>query len=240
MPLNMDKVTTLTFDCYGTLIDWESGIWDGFQPLLLANGSALTRHATLENFARIESTVQAETPDMLYPQVLRETHRRFAAEHSFTTTADMDDHFGDFVPYWPAFPDSADALRRLGATFNLVILSNVNRDGFAASARRLGVNFDVIYTAQDIGSYKPNHENFRHMLKGMENDHNTAPEMILHVAQSLFHDIEPAQHFGMQTAWIDRQNLSDGGSWGATAKTATMPKPDATFDSLMAFADAVC
>ena len=240
MTLKMDNITTLTFDCYGTLIDWESGIWDGFQPLLLANKSQLTRHATLENFARIESAVQAETPSMIYPEVLRETHRRFAAEHSMTTTANMDDRFGDFVPYWPAFPDSADALRRLAQKFRLVILSNVNRDGFASSAMRLGVDFDVIYTAQDIGSYKPNHENFRHMLASMEQDHATAPDAILHVAQSLFHDIEPANHFGMQTAWIDRQNLSDGGSWGATAKTATMPKADATFPTLMAFADAVC
>lgn len=240
MTLKLDNITTLTFDCYGTLIDWESGIWDGFQPLLLANGSALTRHKTLEAFARIESTVQAETPGLLYPLVLRETHRRFAAENGFETTTAMDDRFGDFVPYWPAFPDSADALRRLGSKYKLVILSNVNRDGFAGSAMRLGSHFDVIYTAEDIGSYKPNPENFRHMLAGLEQDHATPAGAILHVAQSLFHDIEPAQQFNMQTAWIDRQNLAGGGSWGATAKTASMPEPDARYTSLMAFADAVC
>ena len=113
MALNIGNVTTLTFDCYGTLIDWESGIWDGFQPLLMANESGLTRHETLEAFARIESSVQAETPGLIYPQVLREVHRRFAANNGYATTAAMDDRFGDFVPYWPAFPDSADALRRL-------------------------------------------------------------------------------------------------------------------------------
>lgn len=240
MPLDLSPVTTLTFDCYGTLIDWESGIWDGFQPLLLANGSRMTRHHVLEIFARIESTVQAETPGMLYPDVLRETHRRFAADNSLETTTAMDDRFGDFVPYWPAFPDSADALRRLAEKFKLVILSNVNRDGFAASARRLGTSFDAIYTAEDIGSYKPNPENFRHMLARLEQDHATTAGAILHVAQSLFHDIEPAQQFDLQTAWIDRQNLAGGGSWGATAKTATMPQPDAAFPTLMAFADAVC
>ena len=240
MALNIDNVTTLTFDCYGTLIDWESGIWDGFQPLLMANESRMTRHETLEAFARFESSVQAETPGLIYPQVLREVHRRFAAHYAYETTPAMDDRFGDFVPYWPAFPDSADALRRLAERFRLVILSNVNRDGFAASEARLGTGFDAIYTAEDIGSYKPNHENFRHMLAALEADHATPSEAILHVAQSLFHDIEPARHFGMQTAWIDRQNLAGGGSWGATAKTAGMPEPDATFPTLMAFADAVC
>lgn len=240
MALNIGNVTTLTFDCYGTLIDWESGIWDGFQPLLMANESRLTRHETLEAFARIESSVQAETPGLIYPQVLREVHRRFAANHDYETTPAMDDRFGDFVPYWPAFPDSADALRRLAEKFRLVILSNVNRDGFAASEARLGTGFDVIYTAEDIGSYKPNPENFRHMLAALEADHATPAGTILHVAQSLFHDIEPAQQFGMQTAWIDRQNLAGGGSWGATARTASMPEPDAVFPTLMAFADTVC
>lgn len=236
--MNFDAFTTLTFDCYGTLIDWESGIWDGFQPLLMANGSAMTRHITLEKFAVIESTVQAETPGMLYPKVLRETHRRFAAAKGFSSTAEMDARFGDFVPFWPAFPDSADALRLLKQKYRLVILSNVNQAGFAASNTRLGVEFDAIYTAEDIGSYKPNAANFTHMLEKLSLDHGTENGQILHVAQSLFHDIKPGNAAGMTTAWIDRQNLKEGGSWGATAHTGSMPEPDIRFTSMMEFARA--
>ena len=109
--------------------------------------------------------------------------------------------------------------------FRLVILSNVNRDGFAASEVRLGTGFDVIYTAEDIGSYKPNPENFRHMLAALEADHATPSGTILHVAQSLFHDIEPAQQFGMQTSWIDRQNLAGGGSWGQRPRQQACRNP---------------
>lgn len=238
--MKYNDFTTLTFDCYGTLIDWESGIWDGFQPLLASNGSPLTRHVTLEQFAVIESTIQAETPGMLYPDVLREAHRRFAHQHNLRTTTDLDDRFGDFVPYWPAFPDTADALRLLKQRYRLVILSNVNRHGFAASNMRLGVEFDAIYTAEDIGSYKPNPDNFAHMLDRLEAEHDTRKNQILHVAQSLFHDIEPAQHFDLPTVWIDRQNLRGGGSWGATAVTGSMPEPDAVFPTMMDFAETAC
>lgn len=236
--MNYNAFTTLTFDCYGTLIDWESGIWDGFQPLLMANNSTMTRHVLLEKFAVIESTVQAETPGMLYPQVLTETHQRFAQQEGLTSSADMDTRFGHFVPYWPAFPDSADALRLLKQKYKLVILSNVNRDGFAASNTRLGVEFDAIYTAEDVGSYKPNPNNFTYMLDRLATDHGTENADILHVAQSLFHDIKPGNEAGMTTAWIDRQHLKDGGSWGATAHTGTMPEPDVRFTSMMEFAQA--
>ena len=238
--MNMQDYTTLTFDCYGTLIDWESGIWDGFQPLLRANKSLITRHDCLEDFAKCESAIQAERPAMLYPQVLREAHRRFAELRGLKTNEALDDAFGDFVPYWPAFEDSADALRQLKAHFNLVILSNVDRQSFAASNNRLGVDFDAIYTAQDVGSYKPNPHNFEFMLKGLASDHNIEQHQILHVAQSLFHDIQPAQNFDLPTIWIDRQNLEGGGSWGATARIEGNPVPDKRFTSMQAFADWIC
>jgi 2-haloacid dehalogenase len=238
--MNYKPFTTLTFDCYGTLIDWESGIWDGFQPLLAANSSTMTRHQLLGNFAIIESTIQAETPGMIYSDVLTEAHRRFALEEGLKSNDEMNARFGQFVPYWPAFPDSADALRLLKQHFRLVILSNVNRAGFAASNERLGVRFDAIYTAEDVGSYKPDPANFSHMLTRLDADHAIPGEAVLHVAQSLFHDIQPARAAGLPTVWIDRQNLRGGGSWGATARTGSMPQADITFDTMMDFAKAAC
>ena len=238
----MDKTsfTTLTFDCYGTLIDWESGIWDGLQMMLLANGSDKNRHEALVDFAATESAIQAETPSMLYPEVLSRTHAQLAKQWGYQTTTEMDERFGAFVPYWNAFEDSADALRKLAKHYKLVILSNVDRTSFAGSNARLGVNFDAIYTAEDIGSYKPHPQNFPHMLEALERDHNTAPHQVLHVAQSLFHDIKPGKAAGLPCIWIDRQDLAGGGSWGATAHVENVPEPDKRFTSLAAFADWAC
>ena len=230
----------LTFDCYGTMIDWESGIWDAFQPLLMANEIAsVTRKEALATFAEIESGQQAKTPDMLYPQLKALCHRKFAEKLGLETTAELDEVFGHSVAHWPAFPDSADALRRLKKHYKLVILSNVNRDGFAASNRKLGVAFDAIYTAEDIGSYKPAKANFEYMLSHLRSDLGIEKEAVLHTAQSLFHDHVPATAFGLAKAWIDRQGLSKGGDWGATAKVAERPDVDFLFPSLAAMADAV-
>jgi len=232
--------TTLTFDCYGTLIDWESGIWDAYQPLILANGRVdITRDEALAAHARLESVQQTETPGMLYPELLARVHGGFANRYELETTEEMDARFGASIAHWPAFPDTADALRRLGQRYKLVILSNVNRAGFAASNRKLGVAFDAIYTAEDIGSYKPTRRNFEHMLERLEADHGIRPDQILHTAQSLFHDHVPAGDFGLARAWIDRQGLSAGGAWGATAEVAERPEVDFLFPTMAAMADAV-
>ncbi|MBN35588.1 MAG: haloacid dehalogenase type II [Rhodospirillaceae bacterium] len=230
--------STLTFDCYGTLIDWERGIWDALQPLIAASGrSDIDRQTGLMAFAELESAQQAATPGMLYPDILRHVHGAFARRFSLETTAAMDDTFGASVPHWPAFPDTADALRRLIKHFKLVILSNVNVDGFAASNRKLGVEFDAIYTAQDVGSYKPNLASFDHMLERLQADHGIARGEILHTAQSLFHDHVPATRAGLAKAWIDRQGLSKGGDWGATAVVADQPEVDFLFPTMLAMAD---
>lgn len=120
-----------------------------------------------------------------------------------------------------------------------MILSNVNRDGFAASNRKLGVSFDAVYTAEDVGSYKPAMRNFEYMLEHLRADHDVSRDEILHTAQSLFHDHVPAERAGLARAWIDRQRLSEGGSWGATARVEDRPKADFVFPSLGAMAEAV-
>ena len=123
--------------------------------------------------------------------------------------------------------------------YKLVILSNVNRDGFAASSRKLGVAFYAIYTAQDIGSYKPNPRNFTYLMERLQAEHGIAPSDILHTAQSMHHDHVQATAHGLATAWIDRQRLSQGGNWGATAEVAKRPKTDFVYFSMAEMADAV-
>ena len=202
----------LTFDCYGTLIDWESGIWDALQPLI-ARGERddVTRERALEAFARAETEQELETPDLLYPELLARVHRTLAGRFSLATDEALDRGFGDSVPHWPAFPDTADALRRLKKRFALVILSNVHRAGFAASARKLGVEFDLVCTAEDVGRYKPDSANFDWLLARAKAELGVAPDEILHTAQSLHHDHVPAARAGLARAWIDRQGLAEGG-----------------------------
>ncbi len=225
--------TTLTFDCYGTLIDWESGIWDAMQPLIQVNQRIdITRSAGLEAFALIQSTLEKETPNLLYPQLLTRVHRSLARHFDLETSEAMDEIFGLSVPHWPAFPDSADALRILKKHFKLVILSNVNREGFAASNRKLGVEFDAIYTAQDVGSYKPDPANFTYLLENLKSDLGVTPGQILHTAQSLFHDHVPASEFGLARAWIDRQDLANSDNWGATARVENRPEVDFLFSTM--------
>ena len=240
MTKRLSDFSTLTFDCYGTLIDWESGIWDALQPLIQASGRGdITRSRALETFAAVESAQQAATPGMLYPEILERVHAGLAERFGLETSAEMDRAFGGSLPHWPAFPDTADALRVLKKRYRLVILSNVNREGFAASNRKLGVAFDAIYTAEDVGAYKPDPRNFAYMLERLAGDHGLKPGDILHTAQSLFHDHVPAKTAGLARAWIDRQGLSEGGRWGATAHVAERPEVDFLFPTMAAMAEAV-
>ncbi len=240
MAKKLMNYSTLTFDCYGTLIDWETGIWDAFQPLVQSSGrDDITRNVTLETFAEIENTQEYATPDMLYPALLEKVHADFAKRFNLQSNSSMDQAFGESIAHWPAFPDTADALRELKKHYKLVILSNVNRAGFASSNLKLGVEFDAIYTAEDIGSYKPTPRNFEYMLEHLAKDHGIGRDSILHTAQSLFHDHVPAKKFGLANAWIDRQCLSKGGHWGATAKVGQRPQVDFLFPTMGAMAEAM-
>jgi 2-haloalkanoic acid dehalogenase type II len=233
--MKLSDFRVLTFDCYGTLIDWEAGIFTALQPLLRKGRLGLSRDAVLETFARHESTQEAETPRMLYSALLATVHQRLARE--WDVAMDEADHtwFGSSVPDWPAFSDSPQALAYLKRHFKLVILSNVDRESFAGSHRRLGVQFDAIYTAQDIGSYKPDPANFRYMLERLA-EQGILQADILHTAQSLFHDHAPAKQFGLAAAWINRRHDQTG--WGATMAPPPGASYDFHFPSLQAMADA--
>ena len=225
----------LTFDCYGTLIDWESGIATALMPLVARAGITADRDAVLGTFAREEVTQQAETPDMASSDVLTAVHGRLARVWGVAADDAVDRRFGASVPDWPAFPDTAGALAYLKRHFRLIILSNVDRASFAGSLPRLGVAFDAVYTAQDIGSYKPDPRNFRYLLDRLA-EQAIPSSRVLHVAQSLFHDHAPANTVGLASAWIDRRHDQTG--WGATAAPPDGVRWDLRFRSLEELAEA--
>ena len=226
------EIRVLSFDCYGTLIDWESGIWQALAPHLRAAG--VTREEALEAFARAESTQQQATPGMLYPELLAAVYRRLCVGFGIAADDEAARAFGASVADWPAFPDSPDALAYLKQHYRLVILSNVDRASFAHSNARLGVTFDAIYTAQDIGSYKPDRRNFEFMIARLA-EQGITREQILHTAQSLYHDHVPAKALGLATCWIDRRG---GQGHGATRPPPVEVRPDFRFPTLAAMADA--
>jgi 2-haloacid dehalogenase len=224
----------LTFDCYGTLIDWERGIVAAIQPLVAKCRIAPDRDQALEAFGRHESAQQTETPALLYSDLLALVHGRLAREWDVAASDEEHRRFGQSIGDWPAFPDSPEALAYLKQHYQLVILSNVDRDSFRASNARLGVVFDAIYTAQDIGSYKPDRRNFAYMLDALKARGFGAGD-ILHTAQSLFHDHVPAKELGLATAWIDRRH--EQGGFGATPAVA-QARYDFRFDSLAQMVEA--
>ncbi len=227
--------STLTFDCYGTLIDWETGLANGLQPLLAETGGRCSREEMLLLYAKNECTVLAREPALLYSDLLAQTHRNIAQQLNIAVADDAHQRFAASIAQWPAFADTCDALRYLKQYFGCVILSNVDHIGFAASAKHLQVEFDAVFTAQDIGSYKPDKRNFEYMLrelrkKGIERRH------ILHVAQSQFHDMVTAAQMGLATCWIDRR--ADQPGTGATPAVEHHADTDFRFESLAQMAAA--
>lgn len=233
--MKLTDFKALTFDCYGTLIDWEAGILAALGPLLNAGELTLEPDAVLAEFARQEAAQEVATPAMLYRDLLSEVHRRLAREWQVRVPEALHRSFGASVPQWPAFADAPAALQYLGSHYKLIILSNVDRDSFAGSNLKLGVKFDAICTAQDIGSYKPDARNFRYLIEAVAKL-GIDRGQILHTAQSLYHDHVPAQAAGLATAWIDRRDRKDGG--GATLSPVHRPAYEFRFVTLQQMADA--
>ncbi len=219
----------LTFDCYGTLIDWESGILAGLEPLTNKLQNELSNDAILEAHALYESSQQLQTPAMFYSDILTIVYKRLAEAWQIPVSWDECLTYGQSVKNWPAFPDSADALAYLKEHYKLVILSNVDQTSFAASNAKLSVNFDAIYTAQDVGSYKPADANFEYMLTNLNRLGYTKKD-ILHTAESMFHDHQPANRHGLANCWIYRRHNKEG--FGATMNPGDMPSYDFQFNSM--------
>jgi 2-haloalkanoic acid dehalogenase type II len=233
--MKLSDYKALTFDCYGTLIDWESGMIAGLQPLVSRVAAALSHDQILEAHARHESSQQVYTPAMKYSELLGVVYKRLAEEWGVSATVEECEAYGNSVRDWPAFPDSMKALSYLKKHYKLVILSNVDNASFAHSNKRLQVTFDAIYTAQDIGSYKPSSRNFDYMVDKLKSL-GVAKTDILHTAESLFHDHVPANQHGLASCWIYRRHDKQG--FGATMNPGAIPKHNFRFNSMAELAEA--
>jgi 2-haloacid dehalogenase len=218
------QFTTLTFDCYGTLIDWELGITQELSVWAKRHGLELSAEILLSTFSEFESTCQQEMPTVAYPGILEEVLRRIGARFDIPASREEARAFGGSVGGWPPFPDSREALQRLAGDRKLVILSNVDRDSFARSQDQLGVEFARVITAEDMGLYKPDPRAFRHLVDDLQRTLGVAADEILHVAQSLYHDIAPAKAEGLRTLWVNRRRGKSG--WGATPSVDGGIQPD--------------
>lgn len=225
----------LTFDVYGTLIDWESGMVAGLKPLTDKVSQSLTRDAILEAHAFYESSTQRQTPGKIYSQLLAVVYKRLAEEWGGAVTWKECQTYGTSVEHWPAFEDSAGALQYLKRYYKLVVLSNVDNTSFVHSNKKLQVEFDAAYTAEDVGSYKPDPRNFEYMLTNLERMGIQKHE-ILHTAESMFHDHAPANKFDLANCWIYRRHEQEG--FGATMNPGDMPKYDMVFNSMAALVKA--
>ena len=228
MQIDFDRYDLLTFDCYGTLIDWETGIAAALRRAL-PGLAAVSDDELLEQYAAHEAAAESG-PYRTYRSVLAAGLRGVAADRSQEVSDAAVTSFSESVGGWPAFPDSTEALRRLKQRFRLAVVTNCDTDLFAASNERLGVDFDWVVTAEMARSYKPSLNTFEVALAAIP----VSQTRILHVAQSLFHDHVPAKQLGLDTVWIDRRH--DRAGFGATPPATAVP--DATFPSMKAFADA--
>ena len=225
----------LSFDCYGTLIDWETGIRAALANWRRRENIQVTDQGFIEAFGRYEWQEQEENSGLLYPEILERVLKRMATGWGVYASPTDTKAFGRSVGNWPAFPDSPLALAYLKQHYKLVILSNVDRESFSYSNAKLAVEFDHVYTAQDIGSYKPDMENFQYLLSNLE-DEGFLPSRILHTAESLYHDHIPAKKLNLATAWINRRHAQKG--YGATRPPTEKVQPDFTFNSMFELAAA--
>lgn len=233
--VELTQFKVMTFDCYGTLIDWESGLLKSLMPLTNRLKRKLSQNMILQTYARQETLQQSQTPTKPYPELMAIVYKRIAEEWSLPVSWDECLQHGQSLKDWPAFPDSAESLTYLQKHYRLVVLSNIDNDSFSASNAKLGVTFDAIYTAQDIGSYKPDDRNFHYMIDALARSGIQKAE-ILHTAQSLYHDHRPANRLGLKSCWIDRRHNQDGA--GATLEPNEIPRYDFRFCSMAEMAEA--
>lgn len=226
--MNFDDFAVLTFDCYGTLIDWETGLLEALRSVLANHHIDMATDRLLELYGDLESETQRGTY-YEYKTVLRTVLEGLGARLGFVPTQTELQHFAESVKDWPAFSDSALALQALRRKYKLAIISNIDDDLFALSAPRLQVTFDWVITAQQAKSYKPSMNNFHLAFERM----GLPKGKILHVAQSLFHDVAPAKALGLSTVWINRRHNKEG--FGATPPAQV--QPDLEVPNLQALAE---
>lgn len=223
--IQWQKIKALSFDIYGTLIDWETGIATAARATKLGPHLPKDHKQLMLDIERHDTSVQKEYPTMHQSDIIAEGLRRYAKELKVVEKGDLTQdeveqackEYGTKISEYPAFKDTVEAMQRLGKHFKLMPLSNVDHkslDGSLAGPIR-GVHFDAIYTAEDVGSYKPDLRNFDYLLEHVKSDFGLEKGQLCHVAQSLFHDHRPAKQVGIQSVWVDRKGVM--GEMGRTS-----------------------
>jgi len=233
--MDFSRFTTISFDCYGTLIDWESGILPVLRTVLANHGldnhgQSLPDAALLELYGEFEAEAESG-PYQSYRGVLQSVMRSFADRLHFEATPAEIRSLHESVPAWPPFPDTVAALRELQSRYKLVIISNIDNDLFAETRRLLDVEFDGVITAEQARSYKPSLNNFRMALRTLA----ISPDRLLHAGQSVYHDVVPARSLGISTVWVNRKSARPG----VGAVRASAGRPDLEVPDLASLATAV-
>jgi len=226
--LDFTRFQVLTFDCYGTMIDWETGIFSALRPILAAHNKSIPDSALLQLYSELEAA--AEQGEYLrYRDVLQSVVRGFGERLGFSPTAAEVRSLPESLANWPPFPDTVEALRNLMSRYQLAVISNVDDDLFAATAPKLGVAFDQVITAQQAGCYKP----CMRMFALAQERIGVSRDQWLHVGQSIYHDVIPAQSWGLATVWVNRASPRPG----AGAAKAAAGKPDLEVPDLRTLAE---
>lgn len=220
--LDFNRFQVLTFDCYGTLVDWETGIFSVLRPLLAAHAKVMNDARILELYANLEAEAEKD-PFRPYREVLQSVIVGFGRELGFSPSAQERDSLANSLAGWNPFADTRESLRRLKARYRLAIISNVDDDLFSATAARLGVTFDYVATAQRARCYKPGIRIFQLALRGL----GVPAENVLHVGQSIYHDVIPAQSLGLGTVWVNRASpRPNAGAAKSASGTPDLEVPD--------------
>ena len=228
--MNFDRYACLSFDCYGTLIDWETGLLEALSPVLDNHSINIDNRQILEAYAIAETDAESREYRP-YKEVLCDALLALGERYGFSPSVSELERFSISVKNWPPFEDSRDALSALQTKYSLIVLSNIDEDLFEDSAKHLGIAFDKVFTAQTIRSYKPSLRNFQYLIENA----GVPKERILHVAQSLFHDITPARELGLSTVWVNRRK----GMEGTGATPAAIAQPDIEVSDLRSLASLV-
>lgn len=225
--LRADDYDILTFDCYGTLVDWETAIIQYLQPVLISHDVHVFDGTILEFYSEWEPLEQGKGG--AYRDVLGRVMSRYGARLGFTPTEDEAEGFVDAIATSDPFSDTADALTKLAKHFKLAIISNTDKDLIKKTLRAIPTEFSAVLTAQELGAYKPNLD----MMRRAFDEIRQQGKRILHVAQSRYHDIAPASELGLNTVWINRS------SEHASAVQGVDAKPVWEFQTLADFAEAL-
>lgn len=227
--VDLSQFEMLSFDCYGTLIDWEAGILGYLGPVLRTQGCRVEDSQILNLYSEIEPREQAK-PYRIYREVLASVVHSVASQFGLAVSEAEANGLADSIRDWCPFPDTVPSLARLTSRYKLAVLSNIDDDLFALTAKKLEVPFDLVVTAQQVGAYKPSKRNFEILLQRAA----ISPRHLLHVAESLYHDVAPARELGITTVWVDRRQ-----GRAAAATKLVDAKPDLTVRTVGELADLV-